>query len=97
MSEGFDDYQRRLFERHKNSLTSWLSTAGDVVMAGGFVAGIATRRARIGGLGLAFGFGIAAIAHLFQPGTLRDELVAVFRHPIWALRGEAQRITGGVA
>jgi hypothetical protein len=62
-------------------------------MAGSIAAGFATRRLRVAGVVLAVGFGIAAIAHLFQPGTLGEELGAVFRHPIWAVRAEGQRIT----
>jgi hypothetical protein len=34
------------------------------------------------------------VAHLFQPGTVRDEIAQVFRHPVWAIRAESHRILG---
>jgi hypothetical protein len=37
---------------------------------------------------------IAVLAHLFQPGTVRDEIAAVVRHPIWAIRADVHRIFG---
>ena len=92
MSESFSAYRDRLLSRHENGVTSALSTVGDVVMAAGLAAAVVTRRVRVGVIGVSVGFAIAAAAHLFQPGTLRDELVAVFRHPIWAVRAEGQRI-----
>jgi hypothetical protein len=94
MSETFDDYRSRLLSRHQNGTTSTLSTVGDVVMAGGIAAGALTRSPRTALTGVTFGFAIAAAAHLFQPGTLRDEVLAVARHPVWALRAETQRIFG---
>lgn len=32
---------------------------------------------------------LAAAAHLFRPGTLREEITAILRHPVWAVRAEA--------
>jgi hypothetical protein len=46
----------------------------------------------VGVIGVMVGAAIAVVAHLFQPGTVRDEIAAVFRHPIWAVRAEGQRI-----
>jgi hypothetical protein len=46
-------------------------------------------------MGVTVGFAIAAAAHLFQPGTLRDEVAAVVRHPLWSARAEAHRVFGG--
>jgi hypothetical protein len=43
-------------------------------------------------IGDTVGFAIATVGHLFQLGTLRDDLVEDFRHPIWAVRAEGQRI-----
>jgi hypothetical protein len=95
MSETFDDYRAQLLLRHQHGTTSTLSTVGDVVMAGGILAGAVSRRVPVALLGVTVGFGIAAVAHLFQPGTLRDEVVAVVRHPVWSLKAETQRVFGG--
>ena len=45
-----------------------------------------------GVIGVTVGFAIGTVGHLFQPGTLRDDFVAGFRHPIWSVRAEGQRI-----
>jgi hypothetical protein len=57
-------------------------------------AGVVKRRFPIALMGFASGFAIAAAAHLFQPGTLRDEVLAVLRHPFWAVKAESQRVFG---
>ncbi len=92
MGESYGSYLIRHLERHANGLTSWLSTIGDLLMAGGLAAGVLSRRRHVAAFGLSLGFGVAAVAHLFQPGTLGDELSAIFLHPIWALRAERERI-----
>jgi hypothetical protein len=47
----------------------------------------------VGLIGYTVAFAIATAGHLFfQPGTLRDDLVAVLRHPIRYVRAEGQRI-----
>jgi hypothetical protein len=46
---------------------------------------------------VALGLGVAAFAHVFQPGTLGDEVGAILRHPLWAVRAETGRIAGRVA
>ena len=60
-------------------MTSALSTIGDLVVLGSAAAGIATRRARVGVIGVSAGFTVGATAHLFQPGTVRDEIVENLR------------------
>jgi len=95
MSETFEHYPARLFPRHNNGATSASSTAGDVVMASGLAAGLVERRLPVALVGLTFGFAVAAAAHLFQPRTLRDEVVAVLRHQLWAVKAESQRVFGG--
>jgi hypothetical protein len=94
MSEAFNAYRDRLLSRHENSVTNVLSTVGDVVMLGGVVAALFTRRIRVGVFGVASGAAIATAAHLFQPGTVREEVAQVLRHPLWASRAEFQRIFG---
>jgi hypothetical protein len=94
MSEAFDAYRDRLLSRHENRATNVLSTVGDVVMLGGIVAAVVTKSARVGVLGVTSGAAVATAAHLFQPGTVQDEVAQVLRHPLWASRAEFQRIFG---
>jgi len=94
MSEAFDAYRDRLLSRHENGITNLLSTVGDVVMLGGVVAAVVTRRIGVGVIGVTSGAAVATAAHLFQPGTVRDEVAQVLRHPLWASRAEFQRIFG---
>jgi NaMN:DMB phosphoribosyltransferase len=94
MSESFDAYRDRFLSRHENNVTSVLSTVGDVVIAAGLGAAVATRRVQVGVIGVSVGTAIAAIAHLFPPGTLRDEVSSILRHPVWAARAEGERIFG---
>ncbi|MEY2430341.1 MAG: hypothetical protein QOC92_66 [Acidimicrobiaceae bacterium] len=97
MTETYEEFRRRLLERHQKNATSALSTAGDVVMVGGLALGLVTRQARVAIAGVALGLGVAAFAHVFQPGTLGDEVGAILRHPLWAVRAETGRIAGRVA
>lgn len=94
MSEAFIAYREQLIGRHQNAATSVLSTVGDVAMIGGLAAGVATRRVVVGAAGFGIGVAIAVVAHLFQPGTVRDEIAQVLRHPLWAIRAEVHRIFG---
>jgi hypothetical protein len=71
MSESFDAYRDRLLSRHENGVTEALSTVGDVVMLGGVVAAVVTRRIGVGVIGVTSGAAIAVVAHLFQPGTVK--------------------------
>src|ERR1700712_1052962 len=97
MSEEFIAYREQLLARHQTVATSVLSTVGDVVMVGGIAAGVATRRVVVGAAGIGAGLAIAVIAHFFQPGTVRNEIAAVARHPVWAIRADVHRILGGSA
>ena len=94
MSESFDAYRDRLLSRHENGVTEALSTVGDVVMLGGVVAAVVTRRIGVGVIGVTSGAAIAVVAHLFQPRTVRDEIAEVLRHPVWAVRADFHRVFG---
>jgi hypothetical protein len=92
MSEPYIAYRERLLGRHQNAATSAIATLGDVVMIGGIAAGVATRRLAVVGAAVGTGLAIAVVAHFFQPGTVREEIKQVSRHPIWAVRAETYRI-----
>ena len=93
MSESFSAFREQYLSRHENPVNGALHTVATVVAVGGLVAGVVTRRIRMGVIiGDTVAFAIGTVGHLFQPGTLRDDFVAGFRHPIWALRAEGQRI-----
>ena len=94
MSESFDAYRDRLLSRHQTRATNAISTVGDIVMLGGVGAAVITRRIGVGVAGVASGAAIAVVAHLFQPGTVKEEITEVLRHPLWAMRADAQRIFG---
>ena len=94
MSDSFIAFRDRLLSRHENSATNVLSTVGDVVFLGAIAAAVVTRRMQVGVIGAAAGTAVIVGAHLFQPGTMRDEITEVLRHPVWGLRAEAQRIFG---
>lgn len=65
---------------------------GDALWLASIPAGLATRKLRVG-LGVyALGWVVAAVAHLFQPGTAKEEILAVVRHPVWATRAETERL-----
>jgi hypothetical protein len=88
----FDDYQQAFLARHDTYLSDRLSTVGSAIMVAGAASAVAGHRTA-GMKASVAGFGVAVIAHLFQPGTLRDELTAIVRHPVWATRAEVHRIT----
>lgn len=88
----FPDYRQAFLARHDTYLSDRLSTVGTAIMVAGGVSAATGKRAAGVKTSLA-GFGVAVIAHLFQPGTLRDELAAIIRHPLWAARAEIHRIT----
>ena len=93
MSESFSAFREQYLRRHENPVNSGLHTVAAVVEVGGLVASVVTRRARVGVIGYMVAFAIGTAGHLFfQPGTLRDDFVLGFRHPIWAARAEGQRI-----
>ena len=92
MSAAFSAFREQYLRRHENPVNSVLHTVADVVAIGGLVAGVVRRRLRVGVFAYTVAFAIGTVGHLFEPGTLRDDLVAGFRHPIWAVRAEGQRI-----
>ena len=92
MSESYIAFRDRLLSRHQNGVTDALSTVADVVVVGGIAAAVATRRVGVGVIGAAVGAALAVVAHLFQPGTVREEITEVLRHPVWALRADGHRI-----
>ncbi len=92
MSESFSAFRAQYLRCHENPVNSALHTVADVVEVGGLIAGVVTRRLRVGVFAYTVAFAIGTVGHLFQPGTLRDDLVQGFRHPIWAVRAEGQRI-----
>ena len=83
MSESLNAHREQYLRRHENPVNNALHTVADVVAVGGLVAGVVTMRIRVVVIGDTVGFTIATVGHLFfQPGTLRDDLVVAFRHPI---------------
>lgn len=90
----YSQFRQELLDRHQNRLTSALSTAGDALPAMGVVVAIGTRDRRWAFRGLWGGLAIASVAHLFQPGTLLAEYLAIARHPLWAARAERDRVMG---
>ena len=93
MSESFSAFREQYLRRHENPVNNALHTVAVVVDAGGLAASLITRRARVGVIGSTVAFAIGTVGHLFfQPGTLRDDLVQGFRHPIWYVRAEGDRL-----
>jgi hypothetical protein len=88
----YETFRQALLDRHTNPLTSGLSIVGDALLLSALPAGLAKRSTRVAARTFAVGYTTAAVAHLFQPGTVRAELMAVGRHPIWSSRAEASRI-----
>lgn len=79
--------------RHTHPVTSALSIVGEVLLISAGLAAVIRRDAGLGAKIMSLGFGIAIVAHLFQPGTVRDEVAAVGRHPFWGLRAETERVS----
>ena len=94
MSESFSVFCEQYLSRHENPVNSALHTVADVAEVGGLIAGVVKRRLRVGVFAYTVAFAIGTVGHLFQPGTLRDDFVAGFRHPIWAVRAEGDRLFG---
>jgi len=69
---------------------------GDLLLITAVPAGLATRSVRVSIRAFAAGYLVAVIAHLFQPGTVRDEVQGVARHPIWAARAEGERVRSAI-
>jgi hypothetical protein len=91
-NDDFETFYDQLLARHRTPATHVLSTAGDAVILGAIVVGLVTRRGALGMGGAVAGLSIAAAAHLFQPGTLGEELREIGLHPLWALRAESRRV-----
>jgi hypothetical protein len=89
---GYEEFRDALIARHQNPVTSALSTAGDVLLLAAVPAGVATRSPRAAAGCFVAGYAVAVVAHLFQPGTVADEVVSVFRHPVWSTRAETVRV-----
>ena len=90
----YAEFREALVARHRNSMTSAISILGDGILLAALPVGLARRSVRAW-LGLAIaGLGVAFFAHLFQPGTLKDEAAAVMRHPLRAAQAEAERVVG---
>jgi hypothetical protein len=88
----FQAFSSALTERHVNPLTRTLSTVGDVFWLASVPAGVATRSVRVFGTLFIVGTAVATGAHLFQPGTVKDEVASVLTHPMWAARAEFARV-----
>ena len=88
----YDEFRDALFARHENRLTSALSTVGDALLVAAVPAGLLARSFRVFlGVNLA-GSVVEVVAHFFQPGTVKDEVTEVLRHPAWAVRAETERV-----
>jgi hypothetical protein len=94
VSSSYEQFRDELQARHTNLVTSGLSAVGDFVLLAAVPAGIAKRSVKVSAGVFVLGYVIAAFAHLFQPGTVKDELTAVGRHPIWSARAESARVGG---
>jgi hypothetical protein len=74
-----------------------LSTVGDAIVLAPIPVGIATRSVKVAVGVFALGSAVIVSAHVFQPGTMKDEVLGVLRHPIWAVRAETARVRRGLA
>src|SRR5215210_3167279 len=76
-SRDFESFRSGLMERHTNPVTSALSTVGDAFWLAAVPAALVTRRVRVFRTLFLIGTVIATGAHLFQPGTVKDEVFSV--------------------
>lgn len=88
----YEAFRDQLMSRHQHPMTSGLSTVGDVFLVLGVLVAAVFRKRHLGAVGVAVGVSAAVVAHLFQPGTLKDELAAISSHPLWAAKAESQRV-----
>ncbi len=91
-SGAYEAFRAELYARHQHPMTSLLSTVGDSLFILGLLAVLPGRRYRAGAAGMAAGVTAAVVAHLFQPGTLKDELKAISTHPLHAAMAERERV-----
>jgi hypothetical protein len=92
-TQTYEDFEAGAFARHEHPWTSKLSTLGDALWLGSIVIAVVTRNGWAAAGVFLLGTAVASGAHLFQPGTLKHEYVAIFTHPIWATRAEIARVT----
>ncbi len=92
----YDEFRMMLIARHEHPMTSALSTVADALWLAAIPAGLITRDFRVLLGAFLGGSAVATFAHVFQPGTVKDELAAVVMHPMWAARAEAERVRSGV-
>lgn len=92
--ESYEQFRRELFARHETRANKVLSVIGDGLIVSGVVVALASRHPRWFARGLVVGLGVSITAHVLQPGSLGPEVVANVRHPLWALRAEAERVLG---
>lgn len=93
--DSYPAFRAELFARHERRATALLTSLGDLVLTSGFVYAARTRRPRWITRGLGYGLGLGVVAHLFQPGSLRREIAAIGRHPVWSIRAETERFWSG--
>ena len=88
----YEAFCNQLMARHQHPMTSGLSTVGDALVVLGVLVAAVSRRRGLGAVGVALGVSAAVVAHIFQPGTLKDELAAISSHPLWAAKAETRRV-----
>ena len=88
----FESYRAEFLGRHANRRTSAIATAGDVLWLAAVPVGVASKSVRRGAGVFALGTVVALVAHLFQKGTVVNEVKAIVTHPWWAARAEVGRV-----
>src|SRR5438132_14344010 len=88
----YDEFRDALFARHESRLTSVLSTVGDGIALASMPVGLVTRDVRVAIGVFVAGATVIVAAHFFQPGTVKDEVLGVLRHPMFAVRAETERV-----
>ena len=94
VARSYDEFREKLIGRHQNTWTSRLSTLGDALYIVSIPAGLIARSFWVFLAVNATGSVSQVVAHFFQPGTVREEVTSVLRHPIWAVRAETARVAG---
>ena len=90
----YDEFRAQLMDRHVNVWTRRLSTVGDVLYVASIPAGLIARNFRVFLVVSSTGSFFEVAAHFFQPGTVKNEVASVLRHPVWALQAETARVFG---
>ena len=94
VARSYDEFRAALIGRHQNAWTSGLATLGDALYVASIPAGLIARRFWVFGVVSTAGSVSHVVAHFFQPGTVKDEVSSVIRHPVWAVRAETARVAG---